>query len=93
VAVVAELWCGVGRISGDIGGDLALHRFRRFYDVMPASGLVPEQAPPAPAAAAGWAGTGVAAGRAAPQVARRVGAGGVALADQVVAVPGELAPL
>ncbi len=55
---------------------------------MPGSGSAPQQAQPAPAAVA-WAGTGVAAGRAVAQSACRVGAGGLALVDEVVAIPAD----
>jgi hypothetical protein len=56
----------------------------RFDDGMPVSGRAPEQAQPAPEA--GCAGVAVAAGCAVARGARRVGAGGLALVDQVVAI-------
>src|ERR1700733_16329460 len=81
MSAVRELLLGGRRVRGG----LAVHRFWRSGGGRPASEPVPEQTQPAPAAVA-CAGLGVAAGRAVPQVAGRVCAGGFALVDQVVAI-------
>src|SRR5271168_4105121 len=92
---------GDGRVSGDIGGVLVFrwHGWDGWVGRLRSSGSGLEQAPSAvPTAVGRCAGTAAAGGRIVIQraggvvllfVVDRVGAGGLALAAQVIAVPGD----